>query len=401
MTTFQYKALSKDGAPVNGVIEAYDEFEAVAQIKQTCNVVIKVEPIKMQQNLLAAINEPLNFSIKSLGMVCQQFSILLRAGLPIVQTTKLIADQTTDRLLHKLLAQAADDVAAGSSLATSFENSGKKIPAVFIETVRAGEEAGTLEGSFERLAKYFEKSDTIKKKVKGAMMYPMLLMVMAVVVTGIVMVFVVPTLMDSMSAFGGYMPLPTQLLMGISDFLVAYWWAVLIFFVVLFGLFKLYGNTEQGKRQYSKIGLSIPLIGRINQMNAASQFANTMATLLAAGLPIINALRATGRVLDSYVIGLSVDAAIVGVEEGKRVGDILRTNPYLPSLLVEMTAVGEQSGALESTLETIGQFYDNESNDAANKVLSMLEPMITVILGIVIGFVVIALYLPMFTMYGG
>lgn len=399
MLAYKYKALSRDGAKVNGVVEAYDEFEAVAKIKETCSVVLKIEPAPEKRRERVDLNEPLWVSDKVLSMTASQFAILLRSGLPTVRTVEVIAQQTTDRLMKRILREVAADVAAGYSLSVSLESRGKKIPLAFIETVRAGEESGTLEQSFEKLSKYYEKSYKIKSKVRGAMTYPALLSILSVVVIAIVITVTVPVMRDLIVGGGGQLPLPTAILIGLSDFIKNWWFLVIGGAVALFIGFKVYGKTEKGRHNLAVLGTKLPVLGRIALLNAASQFANTMGTLLTAGLPVTRALTITGKVMDNYAVGLTVSECTVGVEEGKRLGEVLKNNRYLPPLLTEMTAVGEESGALEDTLSTIGAYYDSEVEQASTKALSMLEPAITVIMGVVIGFIVIALYLPMFTMY--
>ena len=384
---------------MNGVVEAYDEFEAVAKIKADCTIVLKVEAVPEKRRERIDLNEPLWVSEKVLTMVASQFAILLRAGLPTVRTVEVLAEQTTDRLMKKILRQVAGDVAAGFSLSQSLDTRGKKIPTAFIETVRAGEESGTLEQSFDKLAKYYDKSHKMKSKVRGAMMYPIFLLVLAVVVIAVVIVVTVPVISGIISDNGGEMPLPTRILLGTSDFF-AHWWGLVA--AVIIGIVvacRVYGKTENGRKQFALLAMHIPILGKINVMKAASQFANTMSTLLTAGLPMTRALTITGKVLDNYAVGLAVGACTTGIEEGKRLGEVLKTNRYLPPLLVEMTAVGEESGALEDTLDTIGAYYDSETEQSSSKALSMLEPAITIIMGLVIGFIVIAIYTGMFSMY--
>lgn len=400
MTTFKYKAISKDGAPVTGVLDAYDEFEAVAKIKEDCTIITKIEPIPEKRERID-LNEPLWVSDKVLSLVSSQFAILLRAGLPIARTVEIVGTQVADRLMKKILRQVAEDVTAGYSLAQSFENHGKKLPATFIETVRAGEESGTLETSFAKLEAYYQKTYKIKSKVKSAMTYPLFLSILAVAVVVIIVSFVLPNIMGMVISGSGEMPLPTKILLSITNFFKSWWWLLAILLVGSILFCQLYKKTEQGRTIFAKIALKLPVLGKINLMKGSSQFANTMSTLLSAGLPVTRALTVTGRVMDNYSMGQEVGKLTVGVEEGKRVGEVLRGAPYFPPLLVEMTAVGEESGSLEETLDTIGAYFDSEVQSASNRALSLLEPIITVVMGIVVGFLVIALYMPMFSMYSG
>lgn len=398
METYRYRARAADGTRVNGVMEAFDEFEAVARIKEDYPIVEKISQIKSGQRERIDINEPLWVSDKVLSLVANQFSILLRAGLSMTRVVELIAEQTSDRLMKRILTESAADVGAGFSLAQSLEKNGKKIPATFIQTVRAGEESGNLESCFDRLKIYYEKSEKVKKKVKSAMSYPIFLLGLAVVVIIIVMIKLVPSMMGMYDTTGSDLPLPTKILIGMSDFFQN-WWVVVV--VVMAGIvlaYKLYAKSESGSMNLAKLKMKIPIIKNITRMNAASQFANTMCTLLSAGLPMTRVLDITSKVVDNKAVGETLGEAVLGLEEGRSLGDMLHGNPYLPAMLVEMVNVGESSGMLEETMDTIGTYYDQEAEEASNKALSMLEPMITVIMGLVIGFVLIAIYIPMFTM---
>lgn len=402
MLTYKYKAISKDGKNVNGIIEAYDEFEAVDRIKESCNVVLKIEPVaERESKFLQKLNEPMSIKEKTLSLISSQFAILLRSGLPAARTVGIIAEQCSDKYMKKILQEVAEDTEAGYSLASSFELRGKKIPATFIETVRAGEQSGTLDQSFAKLAAYYDKSSKLKAKVRGAMIYPAFLIVLAIIVVTIVVKVAVPTIAGVIVETGGEIPGITKALLGIYNFFEKWGVLVIIFLIALIIGLRLYGKTPKGKEEFANLAFRLPVLGNIIHMNAASQFASTMTTLLTAGLSLNKCMSVTGRVMDNYAAGSSVEKATVGLEEGKSLGDVLNNNPYLPPLLVEMTAVGERSGALEDTLSTIGEYYDSEVEQSSAKALSMLEPIITIVMGIIIGFIVIALYLPMFTMYSG
>ncbi len=401
MKTFKYRAKAVDGTTVDGVIEAYDEFEAVNQIRRTCPVVESIKPVKTEHKVNVDLNEPLWVSDKTLAITANQFFIMLKAGLPMARVIELIAGQTTDKLMKKILNACAADVSAGYSLAGSLEKNGKKIPAVFIETVRAGEESGTLENSFQSLEKYYSRAHKTKKKVKSAMTYPIMVLVIAIIVIAIVMVVLVPTMTDTLQGMGTELPGVTKALIAMSNFVGSYWYIILIVVAVVAIALFAYGKTEKGKLVYSKIRIKLPVIGRITTYNAAAQTANTLATLIAAGLPLAHALDIVSRVIDCKCVGEELNKAVAELENGNSLGDALASSKYLPPMLVEMIRVGESSGSLEETLRTIGTFYNEEATSAADAALAMIEPMITIILGVVVGFIVIAIYIPMFNMSAG
>ena len=401
MNAYRYRAETKSGEVIRGVVEAYDEFEAVAQIKEQNATVLDISQVDTSSpdDKKINLNDPLSVSEKVLSLTASQFAILIRAGLTASRATQIVAEQVTDKYLKRVFTEVAEDVTAGYSLSQSLELHGKKIPATFIETVRAGEESGTLDASFEKLSKYYEKSYKLHGKIKSALTYPAFLIVLAILVIAIVVNVTVPVVSEIIFAAGGDLPAPTKILLWMYEFFRKWW--ILILMIILAAIlgFKAYQHTEEGKIKTAEWAFKLPVLGNINVMNAASQFANTMTTLLTAGLPTTRCLNITGKVVDNFAFGTSLDKAVVGLEEGKSLGDMLKQNEFLPPLLVEMTAVGEESGSLDDTLTTIGEYYDSEVEQATAKALSILEPAITVVMGIMIGFIVLALYMPMFTMY--
>lgn len=401
MQTFKYRAQASDGSAVTGVLEAYDEFEAVNDLRQMYPIVEDLQPVKQSRKINIDLNEPLWVEDKSLSLVASQFSIMLKAGLPMARVVELIAGQTSDKLMKRILTACAADVAAGYSLSRSLEKNGKKIPAVFIESVRAGEESGTLEQSFDSLKVYYDRAHKIRQKVRSALTYPIIVIILAFIVVGIVMVVLVPTMTGVFENMGTELPLPTRMLIAISHFFSNYWPILLAGIAALCLAFFAYKRTENGQIQLSKLRFKLPVLGRIAQMNTAAQVANTVSTLLGAGLPLTRVIDIVSRVLDQRSVGVDMAKCVSKLETGKALGDVLPEVANLPDMLVEMAKVGEESGSLEDTLRTIGEFYTDEAERASDRALSMIEPMITIILGVFVAFIVIAIYVPMFSMYNG
>ena len=400
MATYKYTALSADGAKVNGVVDAIDEFAAVARIKAQYPVVVKVDEV-VKNDALAFLSQDINKKVdhKALSVMCSQFAIMLQSGMNIAVCMEMIANQTEDKKLKAMLHASAQDVSQGASVANSFEKNCEGLPVTFIETVRAGEYSGTLEHSFKTLEDYYSKSYQLAQKVRSAMSYPLFVIVVAIVVLFVVMIKVMPTLTAVFGDLGGEVPTITKVMIAMSDFFAAWWWlmaAVIIAFVV--GTL-LYGRTEKGRISQAKTMLKMPVLGNINTLNGAAEFANTMAALLEAGLPVGNALSVTSKVMANYQLSLEVKRMVDQVEAGYRLGDCIRQSKYFPAILQEMTAIGEETGELEKTLQVIGAYYTNESDYAVQKAISKLEPTIMVFLAAFAGFIVLGIYLPMFTMY--
>lgn len=406
MITYRYKGMSSSGANVEGVVEAFDEQDAVTKAKENCRVLLSVEPVtnsKLNDVMNADIGDLISggkIKSKTLALLCSQLAIELKAGLPLVSSLKLVAENEQDKKLKKILEEVADDVHAGNGLADAFATRGPTLPRTFIETIRAGEESGKLDECFDRLQKYYENADAVGSKVASAMVYPIMLIAVAVVVVGIIMVAAVPVFESSFSSMGNELPTPTKMLIAMSHFMVDYWLLLLaIVAAAVMGL-TLYGKTDNGRHLYARLALTIPGFDMINKMNAASQFASTLSTMLAAGLPLVQATRITAATAENLLISEDIEAAVQGVIEGNRLGDGLKKSKYLPSLLLEMTAVGEETGKLEDTLNVVSAYYTREVDTAVKRALDILNPCITIVLAILVVFILLSVYLPIFGMYG-
>ena len=400
METFKYTAMSSDGARVNGVIDAVDEYAAVARIKAQYPIVVKIDPV-IKNEKLAFLSKDISkkIDLKALSVMCSQFAIMLQSGMNIAICIKMIANQTEDKKLKAMLDSSAQDVAQGASVASSFEKNCQGLPVTFIETVRAGELSGTLESSFQTLERYYAKSYQLAQKVRSALTYPAFVLIIAVVVILVIMIKVVPTLTSVFGELGGEMPMITQTLINTSGFLGRWWWLIIGVLLLLIVGGVLYSRTEKGKVFFGKLMLKMPVLGKINSLNGAAQFANTMSALLEAGLPVGNAIGVTSKVMDNYILSQELRRIVDQVEAGYRLGDCIRQSEFFPQILQEMTAIGEDTGELEKTLQVIGAYYTNESDYAVQSAIAKLEPTIMVFLAIFVGYIVIAIYLPMFTMY--
>ena len=402
MSTFRYDAISKDGVQVRGVVKARDRDEAVGQLKQEHSIVINLKETYDYEGLKDKLNSiSTKISLRSLSVVCEQFSIMLDAGIGIETATRLAAKQSSDRIFRRILTNVADDVAAGYRVADSFAIHGTKLPATFIETIRSGEESGSLSEAFKRLSEFYMARHKLYAKIKGALGYPVFIIVLAAIVISIVMTKAVPTIARTFVDQGNELPAITLFLINVSEFFGKWIWLIVLIILIIVVAFIMYSRTPEGGMKLSKLMLRLPLIGRIERLSIASQFSSTMATMLVAGLPIVRALSITGRTITNKYIEESIRRTVSGVESGYSLGECLCREDTLDELLIEMCAMGENAGSMEETLTAISKYYDYETETAANNALKVLEPTILIFLGIFVGFIVIALYLPMFTMYNG
>lgn len=383
------------------MIEGYNELDAVDRIKENCDVVLKLTEIKEKSSGILSMEIGGNkLNGKAFTVMCSQFAIILKAGVPIMRAVHLIADKTTDKPLKRILLKVAEDVESGRSLAAAFEEHGGKLfPITFIETIRAGEESGNIDGAFDTMYRHYDKQAKMKGKVKNALAYPVFVIVIAIAVVVVLMVKVVPTFTSIFDSYGSELPAITRLLIAISNFFRKYTLLMAVIAVVLYIAYKLYTNTENGRLKVAKIALKMPILGNINELNGASQFANTMTTMIGAGLPITRAISITAKVLDNYFISQQIGKITGRLEEGQGLGDSMRESGCMPDILVDMVAVGEDTGELEETLSTVALYYDAELDMAITSALNKLEPTILVFLAGFAGFIVLAVYIAIFQMY--
>jgi len=401
LETYKYTALSHNGQKVNGVIEAFNEMDAVDRIKQNHSVIIKMTPTKGEGegffNMEIGGNKLNN---KAFIVMCSQFAIILGAGIPIGRTVQLIAQKTTDKPLKRMLTHVAEDVEAGRSISSSFAERGEKLlPSTFVETIAAGEQSGNLDKAFQTVHEHFDKQAKMAAKVKSALAYPVFVLFIAIAVVVVLMVKVVPTFIAIFDSYDAELPLPTRMLIAISNFFVKWWMPMLAVIIVGVIAYKLYSNTEEGRMNLAKWALKVPVLGNIQELNAASEFANTMATMLASGLPMTRAITITAKTMSNYYMSTEVGKLAVKLEEGRALGTSMREAGFMPDILVDMVSVGEETGEMEHTLHTIAGYYDAELDQAIASALAKLEPTLLVGLAGVAGFIVVAIYMAMFGMY--
>ena len=403
MPTYKYSAMTRDGKKVAGVIEGFNELDAVGKIKESYSIVLQVSEVKEKGKAAQFLSMDLGgnkLNAKAFTLMCSQFSVILRAGIPITRTVELIAEKMTDKPLKRVLEQVAKDVEAGRSLSCSFAERGRKLlPITFLETIHAGEEAGTLDTAFDSVSKHFTKQSKMKGKVRSALIYPTFVLIVAIAVVIVLMVKVVPTFTAIFDSYDAELPMVTQLLINMSDFFRRYWMIMAGVAAAVTLILKLYGNTEDGRLNLAKAQLKLPVLGNIANLNGASQFANTMTMMLNAGLPMTKSVTITSRVMDNYYFSQEVGKVTAKLEEGQTLGRCLRDSGCLPDILVDMTAVGEDSGELANTLGMTAEYYDSELEQATAEALAKLEPTILVFLAAFAGFIVIAIYMAMFGMY--
>lgn len=400
MIQYKYSAQTVNGEKKTDVIEAVDRFDAVSRIKENYPILISIEEVnktKVDEVLEIQLTNPV--TPKYLALMCKQFSIILKAGVPVGQSIKMVASQTRNKHINAELLKASEDVMRGNSLASSFKKNCPDFPETLIETVNSGEVSGTIDKSFEALSTLYEKQYKLKQRLKSAFAYPVFIIFLAIVVLIIVMAFVVPNLTRSFSALGGKLPLITRVMILISSFFAKYWASILAFLVVVSLIHVVYTHTEKGKFQYARFKIKAPIVGNLIVLHGAQQFASTMSSMIKSGLMLDRALEITSKVMDNYALKLEVSSMVDKIRTGHTLSESINSSDYFPDILKTMVGVGEQTGELEATLDTMTEYYSNEYDVASSNTLTVLERMILILLALFAGFIVISIYLPMFTIY--
>jgi type IV pilus assembly protein PilC len=337
-------------------------------------------------------------STRDLAIFTRQFATMINAGLPLVQCLDILSKQTEKEDFRAVIAQTMRDVEAGTTLAEALakKENNKVFDELFVNMVEAGEAGGILDDILQRLATFIEKAEALKRKIQGAMVYPAVVMTVACLATAFMLIFIIPTFARMFTAFGGDLPLPTKIVMGLSSFLRSYWWVMLGGIVGTIVMIRRYYSTEQGHMQIDKLLLRVPVLGDVIRKGAVARFTRTLGTLISSGVPILTGLEITARTAGNRVVQEAIMAARASIREGETISAPLKQSNVFPPMVVQMISVGEETGALDDMLTRIADFYDSEVDTAVDALTSLIEPVMIVFMGAVVGGMVIAMYLPMF-----
>ncbi len=390
---YQWKGKSLKGAVMKGELTASSPEEVKAYLRKQRIVPKKIS--KKPKPLFSSLGGKIKD--KDLVIFTRQFATMIGAGLPLVQALEILSKQTENKAFAKMIGDIKTDVEGGSTYADSL----KKYPRVFSDLyanmVAAGETGGILDTILVRLATYIEKAQSLKSKVKGAMVYPSVVITVAILVIVIIMVFVVPTFSKMFETLGGELPGPTQLIINASDFLGGTGGLVVLASIVGIIVFLVqFKKTKQGNKIIDRIILRLPIIGILFRKVAVAKFTRTLGTLISSGVPILDGLNITAKTAGNKIIEESVMTVRQAVSEGKTIAEPLSQAKVFPPMVNQMIAVGESTGALDNMLEKIADFYDDEVDNAVATLTSMIEPCLMVFLGGTVGFIVVAMYLPIF-----
>jgi type IV pilus assembly protein PilC len=392
MPAFTYTARNAAGELKTATVEAATAQDVVAQLRRQRMTVVKVDEQSKPKKAKGGIK------MRDVVIFTRQFSTMINAGLPLVQALDILAKQTENKVLAAATRDIVFDVESGHTVADALAKHPKAFSELYVNMVAAGEAGGILDTILMRLATFMEKNDALVRKVKGAMIYPAVIMSVAAIAICVLLIFVIPVFESMFAGVGMALPLPTRVVIAASDFLRGYWWAVIGGVGAGVFLFKRYYATSGGKLTIDKLMLKFPVLGDVLRKSAVSRFTRTLGTLISSGVSILDGLEITAKTAGNRVIQDAIMQSRASIAGGDTIAAPLQKSQVFPPMVISMIAVGEQTGGLDEMLSKIADFYDEEVDAAVSGLLSLLEPVMIVFLGVVVGGMVVAMYLPIFDM---
>lgn len=398
MAEFQYKMIGPDGKEKKGHMSAKTKEAAVAALKAEKNTVTYIEEV-------SGLKKGIDFSFgkrvkpRDFSIFCHQFVSIVGAGVTIVDAFNMLQEQTSNKALQGAVRAVHTDISKGDTLANSMRRQTGVFPEMLCNMVEAGEASGSLDKSFSRMATQFEKDAKLESAVKKALIYPIVLILVMIGVVFIMMTFVIPKFMGMFEEIGGDLPGVTKALIAVSDFFVGYWWLIIIVAIALAVGYKVFYGTEPGKNLIDKLKLKIPFLGPVQTKSACARLGRTLCTLLGAGVPMIDALDITARSMDNVHYKIAMKDAKDQVTRGVTLSRPLKTCGLFPPMVIHMVSIGEETGNIEAMLENVANYYEDDVQNATESMMAMMEPAIIIVMAGVVGFLVIAMLSPMFSLY--
>jgi len=396
MSLYEYTAKNaQTGQIMKGRREAASQDEVVRYIRNNRMVLVSIREAPKSINISFGTQR---ISTRDLVIFTRQFATMINAGLPLVQSLNILAQQTENKALADVTRTVVYDVEAGNTLADAMGKHPKAFPDLFVNMVAAGEAGGILDTILLRLATFLEKNDALVRKVKGAMVYPAVIFSVAGIAVSILLIFVIPTFQAMFASVNMELPLPTRVVIGLSELLIGYWWAILGGVGLAVFAIRQYYQTDPGRRQIDGALLASPILGDLLRKSAVSRFTRTLGTLISSGVSILDGLEITAKTAGNRVVHDAVMESRQSIAGGETIANPLEKSTVFPPMVISMISVGEQTGGLDEMLSKIADFYDEEVDVAVGALLSLLEPIMIVVLGVIVGGMVVAMYLPIFDM---
>ncbi len=397
MPIYKWEGKTAKGALKKGEMEAPNEAAIRIHLRQQTIVPTKISAKAKDINIPLPFFKP-KVQQRSVAVFTRQLATMIDAGLPLVQSLEVLSSQQEEKLFKNIIREIREDVEGGSTFAGALKKHPVTFNELYTNLVVAGEEGGILDTILGRLATYIEKAEALKKKVKSALIYPATIVTVAVAVVIILMIFVIPVFETMFQSAGQSLPLPTVIVLSISKMIKSSFYIIIPAIMVLVFLFKRYYKTDNGKAIVDRILLKLPVFGPLFRKIAVARFSRTLGTLVSSGVPILDGLSIVSRTAGNRAIETAIMNARASIREGETIAEPLGRSGHFPPMVIQMIAVGESTGALDSMLSKIAEFYEDEVDVAVANLTSLLEPLLMIFLGVVIGGVVIAMYLPIFNM---
>jgi len=393
MAVFVWEGKLANGSIRKGEIEADSKAAAGMLLKRQRILPTKIKAKAKQITLFEQ-----RIKTKDIVIFTRQFSTMINAGLPLVQCLEILSGQQPNPTFKKIISQIKQDVEGGSTFADALGKHPKVFDNLYVNLVAAGEIGGVLDTVLNRLAVYMEKNEALKNKVKSAMTYPTIVLCVAFGVVAVLMIFVIPTFSDLFGQFGAALPGPTQIVVDMSNFFRTSWYLMIALIIAVIVGFKFARKHPKGRYYIDSLALKLPIFGTLIRKVAVAKFTRTLGTMISSGVPIMDGLEITSKTAGNVIVENAIRSVRTAISEGKTMSDPLEQTGIFPGMVVQMIAVGEATGAMDQMLSKIADFYDEEVDVAVEALTSALEPMLMVFLGGIIGFVVVAMYLPIFRM---
>ncbi len=395
MPLYEYTAKNSSGQIMKGQLDAPSKDDVVNHIRKNRMILVSVREAPKSINLSFGAKR---ITTRDTVIFTRQFATMINAGLPLVQSLNILAQQTENKSLKDVTRTVVYDVEAGNTLADALSKHPKAFSDLYVNMVAAGEAGGILDTILLRLAVFLEKNDALIRKVKGALVYPGVILTVAGAAIAILLIFVIPTFQSMFASVGMELPLPTRIVIGASDMLLGYWWAAIGLLVALTFAVRAYYRTDGGRLRIDQLLLSSPVLGDMLRKSAVSRFTRTLGTLISSGVSILDGLEITAKTAGNQVIHNAVMESRQSIAGGETIAGPLEKSRVFPPMVISMIAVGEQTGGLDEMLAKIADFYDEEVDVAVSALLSLMEPIMIVVLGVIVGGMVVAMYLPIFDM---
>jgi len=397
MPVFNYTARTLTGELQSGSIDLPSHDDVVAHLRKNRMIVVKVQqaPKDIKFDMFAK-----GITTRDIVIFTRQFATMINSGLPLVQALDILAEQSENKALKDVTRAVVYDVESGHTLADALRKHPKAFTELYVNMVAAGEAGGILDTILLRLATFMEKNDALVRKVKGAMVYPAVIFSVAGMAIVILLIFVIPVFQEMFAGIGQQLPLPTRIVIGASNVLKGFWWAIGATIGLLVFSIRKYYTTPNGKLNLDRLMLNVPVLGDLIRKSAVSRFTRTLGTLIASGVSILDGLEITAKTAGNRVIHDAVMESRASIAGGETIAAPLQKSKVFPPMVISMIAVGEQTGGLDEMLTKIADFYDEEVDAAVETLLSLMEPVMIVVLGVVVGGMIVAMYLPIFNMVG-